>query len=67
MGKGQWIDSKTGKVVSSQPEEGVQLISPNVEPNPDDERAVENAKKALAGDSDDKTVTTKSASKADSK
>lgn len=64
MGKGQWIDNKTGKIVSSQPEEGVQLVSPNVEPTPDDERAVENAKKAAAGDSDDaKPVTTKSASK----
>ena len=60
--KGSWIDSKTGKVVTSQPEEGVQLVSPNVEPTPDDEAAVQRAKDALAGQADAETVTTKKAS-----
>lgn len=28
---GAWLDTKSGKVVTEQPEEGVQLVSPNVE------------------------------------
>lgn len=64
---GTWIDSKTGKVVTSQPEEGVQLVSPNVEPGPNDEAAVQRAKDALAAEAEGgdggKTVTTKSTSK----
>lgn len=58
--KGAWIDNKTGKVVTSQPEEGVQLVSPNVEPSAQDEAVVEAAKAALAGETADKTVTSKS-------
>lgn len=61
--KGTWIDTKTGKVVTSEPEEGVQLISPNVEPTPADEAAVEAAKAAAAGDTEVETVTTKTTSK----
>jgi hypothetical protein len=45
---GTWIDNKTGKVVTSQPEEGVQLIAPGVEVTPDDQRAVDAAKAAQA-------------------
>lgn len=61
---GSWIDSKTGKVVTSQPEEGVQLVSPNVEATPDDEAAVQRAKDALADQAAEaKTVTTKSTTK----
>lgn len=64
---GQWIDTKTNKVVTSQPEEGVQLVSPNVEPTPDDEAAVERAKAALKAEAEAeapaKTVTSKSTSK----
>lgn len=69
---GSWIDSKTGKVVTSQPEEGVQLVSPNVEPNPNDEAAVQRAKDALkaeaeggdgGGDSETTTSARRSASK----
>lgn len=59
--KGTWIDSKTGKLVTSQPEEGVQVVSPNVEVTPADEAAVEAAKAALAEDTPAKTVTSKSA------
>lgn len=28
---GAWLDTKSGNVVTEQPEEGVQLVSPNVE------------------------------------
>jgi hypothetical protein len=46
--KGTWLDTKTGKLVTSQPEEGVQVVSPNVEANPDDEAALQRMKDALA-------------------
>lgn len=59
--KGTWLDTKTGKVVTSQPEEGVQLVSPNVEPTAADEAAVEAAKASQPAEP--KTVTSKSASK----
>lgn len=61
---GTWIDQETGKIVTTRPERGVQLISPNVEPTPDDEAAVEAAKAAQKEAAEaDKTVTTKTASK----
>ena len=54
---GVWFDTKTEKVVTSQPEEGVQLTSPNTETTPDEERVIDLYKNP---DSDgDKTVTTK--------
>lgn len=60
--KGTWIDNKTGKLVTSQPEEGVQVVSPNVEPTPADEAAVEAAKAALADEAPaSKATTSKSA------
>lgn len=31
MSSAAWLDTKSGKVVTEQPEEGVQLVSPNVE------------------------------------
>lgn len=31
---GAWFDTKANKVVDARPEEGVQLISPDVEPTP---------------------------------
>lgn len=59
---GTWIDTDTGKVVTSRPERGVQLVSPDVEPTPDDLAAVDAAKAAAAGEDDtDKTVTSKTA------
>lgn len=62
--KGTWIDTKTGKVVTSQPEEGVQIVSPNVDPTPADEAAVEAAKASVAAEpAPAKTVTSKTASK----
>ena len=39
--KGVWLDTKTGKVVESQPEEGVQLIAPGVEATPDEQARVD--------------------------
>lgn len=60
--KGVWVDAKTGKVVESQPEEGVQIVAPGVEPTPADLAAVEAAKVAASGEkSEAKTVTTKAA------
>lgn len=56
--KGVWLDTKTSKVVTSQPEEGVQLISPDVEPTPNELAVVEATKAALSGDSEAQTVTT---------
>lgn len=56
--KGTWIDSKTGKVVTKQPEEGVQVVSPNVEMTPADEAAVEAAKAELGEEAPVKTSKT---------
>jgi hypothetical protein len=44
--KGVWIDSRTGKVVTTQPEEGVQLHAPGTEMTPDVEAAIKAAKAA---------------------
>ncbi len=46
--KGTWVDQETGKVVTSRPEIGVQIVSPNVDPTPDDEAAVQRAKDQAA-------------------
>lgn len=59
--KGKWLDSKTGKVVDSQPEEGVQLLSPNVEPTPNDEAAVKAAEDAAKGEDAPKAAAKKPA------
>lgn len=54
---GVWFDTKAGKVVKSQPEEGVQLTAPGVETTPDDQRLID----LYSGNADegDKTVTSK--------
>lgn len=49
---GVFIDSKTGKVVESQPEEGVQIVPPGSEITPDMEKAVEAAKLVESGESE---------------
>jgi hypothetical protein len=54
--KGVWLDSKTGKVVESQPEEGVQLVAPGVEATAAEQARVDAYK---SPDSGDKTVTSK--------
>lgn len=42
--KGVWLDTKTGKVVEAQPEEGVQLVAPGVEATPGELAVVERYK-----------------------
>lgn len=59
--KGVWFDTKSGKVVESQPEEGVQLVAPGTEFTPDAERLVEVYRSG--GKPEPKTVTTTTASK----
>lgn len=57
--KGVWLDTKTNKVVASQPEEGVQLVAPGVEPTDSDLARVDAVKAALAGEVEAaKTVST---------
>jgi len=46
--KGVWLDTKTGKVVTAQPEEGVQLLAPGVEASAADLAGIEAAKAAAA-------------------
>lgn len=55
--KGVWLDTKTNKVVESQPEEGVQLVAPGVEATPDELARVELYKAGVPAEP--KTVTTK--------
>lgn len=58
---GAWIDTKTGKVVAKQPEEGVQLIAPGTEPTDAQRAYVEEVKAAVAdGPAEAKSVTRKS-------
>lgn len=66
MSDGTWIDTKTGKVVTSQPEEGVQLHAPGTEVTPDVQAAIDAAKAAADPDKApvEKAVTSKSVSKA---
>lgn len=45
---GQWIDTATGKVVSSRPESGVQIVSEGGEITPSVESAIEAAKTAAS-------------------
>lgn len=60
--QGTWLDTKANKVVTSRPEEGVQLLAPGVEATPDELARVEAVKAALAGaETPAKTVTTKTA------
>lgn len=61
VSKGVWFDTKAGKVVESQPEEGVQLVAPGTESTPDAERLIESYRSG--GTSEPKTVTTKTVSK----
>jgi hypothetical protein len=59
---GVFIDSKTGKVVNSQPEEGVQLVPPGGIIDATAEARIEAAKSAASGEqSESKTVTTPAA------
>jgi hypothetical protein len=61
---GTWYDTKAGKVVTSQPEEGVQLVAPGVEPTADEKSRVEAYKSGANADTTvDATVTTKTGSK----
>jgi hypothetical protein len=46
---GVFIDTKTGQVVDSQPEEGVQLVAPGTEITPAAQRAIDDARTAAAG------------------
>ena len=55
--KGVWFDTQTQKVVTSQPEQGLQLVAPGVEATPDDEARVEAYK--AGGNAEPQTVTTK--------
>lgn len=61
--KGTWYDTKAGKVVTSQPEEGIQLVAPGVEATPDEQARVDSYKGGGADGTVDQTVTTKTASK----
>ena len=58
---GVFIDTKTGEVVESQPEEGIQLVPPGGTIDPAAAQAIEAAKKAASGESEPKTVTTTTA------
>lgn len=44
---GTWLDTKANKIVTDRPEEGVQLISPDVEPTSDETDGVTIASRAL--------------------
>lgn len=61
---GVFIDTKTGKVVESQPEEGVQLVRPGGTIRNDAAAQIEAAKAAASGKTaEPKTVTTSTATK----
>lgn len=45
---GVFIDTKTGKVVESKPEEGVQLVAPGDTIDADVQKRIDNAKSALS-------------------
>lgn len=49
---GKWIDNKTGQVVSSEPEEGVQLLAPGVPETPDVTARIKAAEDAAADTGD---------------
>jgi hypothetical protein len=55
--KGVWFDTKAGKVVESQPAEGIQLVAPGVEATPDEERRVEAFKAGVPAAGDEPQVT----------
>lgn len=58
--KGKWFDTKTERIVTSQPEEGVQLVAPGVDEGPATKVVVEQYEAIVNGDdSSDKTITTK--------
>lgn len=48
--KGVWFDTKAGKVVESQPEEGVQLVAPGVDATPDEQARVDAYKADVAAE-----------------
>jgi hypothetical protein len=50
---GVFIDTKTGKVTESQPEEGIQLVAPGSPVTPDAQRAIDNAKAAAGAGATD--------------
>ncbi len=54
--KGAWFDTKSGKVVSSEPEEGIQLVAPGVEATDAEQARVDAYRDAPAVE---QTVTTK--------
>jgi len=56
-GKGVWFDTKAGKVVESQPAEGVQLVAPGIEASDADLALVDRYKEG--GSAEPATVTTK--------
>lgn len=66
---GVFIDTKTGQVVESQPEEGIQLVAPGGVIDDNARALIETAKAAAAGEDsgddsgDDKTVTTRTGSR----
>ncbi len=59
---GVYIDTRTGKVVESQPEEGIQLVPPGGEITKSRQAVIDRYKEAAAGtESAPKTVTTRRA------
>lgn len=65
---GAWVDSKTGQVVGKEPEEGIQLLAPGIEPT-DAQRAYVDSVRALAAGEGEPvgTVTTKTTTSKPSK
>ena len=60
--KGMWLDTKTNKIVTSQPEEGVQLLAPGREATPAELAHIEGVKASLKDEPDEpKAVTTAAA------
>lgn len=61
---GKWVDSKTGKVVDKQPEEGIQLVAEGTPITPDVKAAIEAAETAAEGSAPvERTVSTKATEK----
>jgi hypothetical protein len=62
---GVFIDTKTGQVVESQPEEGIQLVAPGGVIDDNARALIETAKATAAGEDSgaDKTVTTRTGSR----
>lgn len=47
---GKWVDTKTGKVVASEPEEGRLLVAPGQEITPDVRAGIDAAERAAKGE-----------------